>query len=280
MLYSEPLFRPPAEAHSLIVQVTEGCAYNRCLFLPMYKGKKFRIHTPEEIAAHLRELSSVYGPDHTRVFPGRRRCPGHGDRLFPSRPWSRCAAFFPPRRRFATYGSVFSLADKSKDDLLKAEGGGIAHHIPGHRVGGRGDAATGGQIHGCAAHGRGLPPRGRCRPEPVGDGRRRSGGRSRSRIHAEARPNWSTRSPQPYSLLNLLLTHTPLAGDPDYRDFGMRIIFRGGNVRRRHRVPDDLPRQTTPPIPSPWKGCCRATVGASWRKSMQPWPAVPGMIEQ
>ena len=41
MLYSEPLFRPPAEAHSLIVQVTEGCAYNRCLFCPMYKGKKF-----------------------------------------------------------------------------------------------------------------------------------------------------------------------------------------------------------------------------------------------
>jgi len=68
MLYLEPLFRPPAEAGSLIVQVTEGCAYKRCLFCPMYKGKDFRVHSPQEIAAHLRKLGSVYGPGQPRVF--------------------------------------------------------------------------------------------------------------------------------------------------------------------------------------------------------------------
>jgi hypothetical protein len=62
MLYSEPLFRPPAEAASLIVQVTEGCAYNRCLFCPMYKGKDFRVHSPAEIAAHLRDLGTLQKP--------------------------------------------------------------------------------------------------------------------------------------------------------------------------------------------------------------------------
>jgi hypothetical protein len=32
MQYIEPLYRPPSEAHSLILQVTNGCSWNRCTF--------------------------------------------------------------------------------------------------------------------------------------------------------------------------------------------------------------------------------------------------------
>ena len=30
--YIEPVFRPPSEAHSLILPVTNGCSWNSCTF--------------------------------------------------------------------------------------------------------------------------------------------------------------------------------------------------------------------------------------------------------
>lgn len=48
-IYDYPLYRPPSEAHSLILQITLGCSHNKCTFCKMYKDKKFRIKTLDEI---------------------------------------------------------------------------------------------------------------------------------------------------------------------------------------------------------------------------------------
>ncbi len=41
MSYVEPVFRPPSEWKSLILQVTNGCSWNKCTFCDIYDDKAF-----------------------------------------------------------------------------------------------------------------------------------------------------------------------------------------------------------------------------------------------
>lgn len=54
--YIEPVFRPPSEAHSLILPVTNGCSWNRCTFCEMYTQpqKKFRARDEAEVLEEIR----------------------------------------------------------------------------------------------------------------------------------------------------------------------------------------------------------------------------------
>ncbi|MCL6609973.1 MAG: B12-binding domain-containing radical SAM protein [Peptococcaceae bacterium] len=62
-----PLFRPPSEAFSLILQVTIGCSHNACTFCGMYKMKRFRIKEWDEIEADIREAEAC-ARDTERIF--------------------------------------------------------------------------------------------------------------------------------------------------------------------------------------------------------------------
>lgn len=67
--YIEPLFRPPSEARSLILQVTNGCSWNNCTFCEMYTApqKKFSVKTAEEIIQELQQIAASNIPVR-RVF--------------------------------------------------------------------------------------------------------------------------------------------------------------------------------------------------------------------
>jgi len=65
--YSEPLFRPPSEARSLILQPTLGCSWNHCAFCEMYTSKKFRIRTEEDIFREI-DLMAPYSSQIRKVF--------------------------------------------------------------------------------------------------------------------------------------------------------------------------------------------------------------------
>ncbi len=58
--YNEPLFRPPAEAYSAIIQATLGCSWNRCAFCEMYTSKKFKARSIDELRPEIETLSQVY----------------------------------------------------------------------------------------------------------------------------------------------------------------------------------------------------------------------------
>lgn len=67
--YIEPVFRPPSEWKSLILQVTNGCSHNRCTFCDMYTQpqKKFRPKKPDVIEQELQAVAASGARVH-RVF--------------------------------------------------------------------------------------------------------------------------------------------------------------------------------------------------------------------
>lgn len=74
--YIEPVFRPPSEARSLILQVTNGCSWNRCTFCEMYTlpQKKFHLKPIEKIEAEVAAVAKS-------GYPARRIFLADGDAM-------------------------------------------------------------------------------------------------------------------------------------------------------------------------------------------------------
>ena len=53
MDYQGNIFRPPSEAHSILLQITTGCSHNKCTFCGMYKGTRFSIKDDKTIMADI-----------------------------------------------------------------------------------------------------------------------------------------------------------------------------------------------------------------------------------
>ena len=68
--YIEPVFRPPSEAHSLILPVTNGCSWNRCTFCEMYTApqKKFQALDQARVLGSIRHSAALMGEQVKRVF--------------------------------------------------------------------------------------------------------------------------------------------------------------------------------------------------------------------
>ena len=66
--YIEPIFRPPSEARSLILQITNGCSHNKCTFCDMYTAeqKKFSAKKEIEVFDEIKKVSKI--PGVKRIF--------------------------------------------------------------------------------------------------------------------------------------------------------------------------------------------------------------------
>lgn len=122
-MYEEPVYRPPSEAGSLILQVTIGCSHNRCTFCGMYKGKSFRVCTEDEIDSQIETLAAYY-PKAEKIFLA------DGDVLCLSTEKlltliKKVRSRFQQLRRITLYGSPGDVLKKSNDDLKRLKDAGL-----------------------------------------------------------------------------------------------------------------------------------------------------------
>lgn len=66
MKYNGNIYRPPIEANTLLLPITEGCSHNSCAFCNMYQGIPFRMLSLAEVEDYLGVIRKEYGP-----FAGR-----------------------------------------------------------------------------------------------------------------------------------------------------------------------------------------------------------------
>lgn len=67
MRFTGRTWRPPYEAHSVILQATSGCTYRKCRFCSLYQHEGFRMSPMEEFEADLAEIKARQ-PNARRVF--------------------------------------------------------------------------------------------------------------------------------------------------------------------------------------------------------------------
>ncbi len=127
LAYDIPLYRPPSEGRSLIIQATIGCSFNGCTFCSMYKTKTFRARPVADVFADI-DAAAALSPGSRRVFLA------DGDALvLPTadlvRILDRLAAAFPALERVSAYATPINLLGKDVAELetLKAHGLGLAY---------------------------------------------------------------------------------------------------------------------------------------------------------
>lgn len=116
-MYLEPVFRPPSEAESLILQVTYGCSHNKCTFCSMYLTKPFRARPFVDILADIKTVAS-HKPQTRRVFLA------DGDAMILKTTklieiLDALAAWFPNLERVGIYSDARGVLSKSDEALAQ-----------------------------------------------------------------------------------------------------------------------------------------------------------------
>ncbi len=125
--YVEPVFRPPSEAESLILPVTDGCSWNECTFCEMYTApqKKFRARDEAEVLESIRLTGERFGEQVRRVF----LADGDATVLPTRRLLAILAAIrehLPAVRRISSYCLPRNLRKKSQAEVDELAAAGLA----------------------------------------------------------------------------------------------------------------------------------------------------------
>ncbi|MDF3002157.1 MAG: radical protein [Bacillota bacterium] len=123
MRYEGSVYRPPSEAYSLIIQVTIGCAHNKCTFCSMFKDKRFRVRNVSEVLEDLdmarqnyRRINRIFLADGDALVLQNKELLVILDYI---------KKLFPECERVGIYGSPQDILRKSHDELVELREHGI-----------------------------------------------------------------------------------------------------------------------------------------------------------
>lgn len=133
MQYVGKLYRPPSEAHSLLLQATIGCSWNHCTYCDMYRDKPvFRVRPLDELLA---EIDGVAADPRSAAIA--KIFIMDGDALcLPTAYWrsllARLRARLPGLRQVSCYATAKNVLEKGGDDLraLREAGLGLLYMGP------------------------------------------------------------------------------------------------------------------------------------------------------
>lgn len=126
MRYEGPIYRPPSEADSLLIQATVGCPWNRCTFCMVYKnGPRYRERATAEICKDLDEARRLYGNQVRTLFlPAGNTIAMRTERL--EAVCIHAHRVFPRLDRITVYGSSQYILRKRPGDLQRLADAGLS----------------------------------------------------------------------------------------------------------------------------------------------------------
>ncbi len=117
MRYIGPIYRPPSEADSLLIQATIGCPHNKCTFCMVYKkGPPYKVRPVAEIKEDLEEAKRFRGEQVRSLF-----FPAGNTIAMPTSELAEICRYahqlFSRLERITVYGSSRYIYRKGLDDL-------------------------------------------------------------------------------------------------------------------------------------------------------------------
>lgn len=126
MRYEGPIYRPPSEADSLLIQATIGCPHNRCTFCMIYKKRPgFKVRDISEIKEDILKAREYYG-SHVRTvfFPDGNTIAMKTDDLCEICFFA--GEVFPDLERITVYGSAQFIHQKGLNGLKRLAEAGLS----------------------------------------------------------------------------------------------------------------------------------------------------------
>ena len=119
---------PPDQYHSLVVQVTEGCSYNRCLFCDFYRDRPFKIKSDEALREHLGNIQAFFGErlsDMDEIFLGDGNALVVPTQSLLSMLTAIQTQLGKPFSTISTFVDTFTLDKKTEADLARLHEAGL-----------------------------------------------------------------------------------------------------------------------------------------------------------